>query len=250
MHEVPDVRSLTFAPSPLPEVNDRVQVSRDRATIRYIGPVVGQDGTWIGLEWDDAARGKHNGTTGGHQYFTCTSGSNSGSFVRMEKVNFGTSLLEGLVARYTNVRGEEGIEEVSKEELYVHTKTGRVMIEVVGEEKAIKKWAQIHLLKSARVHGAAVSHLGDPAQLATHLPSLTAMDLTCNLFSSWEFVEGLSSSLSKLSDLNLSDNRIALPATALGRPPLTNLTTLRLNYCGLSWQKVAAIEPSLPSLQV
>lgn len=119
-----------------------------------------------------------------------------------------------------------------------------------AQEKAIKKWAQIHLIKSARVHGAAISHLGDPSQLPTHLPSLTSLDLTCNLISTWSFVEGLSSSLTKLADLNLSDNKIELPLSVTNRPTLVNLTTLRLNYCGLSWNQVVAIEPSLPSLEV
>ena len=53
---------------------------------RYIGPVKGQEGTWVGVEWDDASRGKHDGSTGGVKYFSCESGDNAGSFIRAEKV--------------------------------------------------------------------------------------------------------------------------------------------------------------------
>ncbi len=52
-------------------VGSRLQIGRDRASIRYVGPIEGQVGDWVGLEWDDPARGKHDGSTGGRQYFTC-----------------------------------------------------------------------------------------------------------------------------------------------------------------------------------
>ena len=52
-------------------VGVRLQIGRDRATVRYVGPVDGQVGDWVGLEWDDPARGKHDGSTGGRQYFLC-----------------------------------------------------------------------------------------------------------------------------------------------------------------------------------
>mmetsp|Transcript_18099 Transcript_18099/g.46364 ORF Transcript_18099/g.46364 Transcript_18099/m.46364 type:complete len:102 (+) Transcript_18099:101-406(+) len=32
-----------------------------RATVRYVGPVEGQEGQWAGLEWDDATRGPSSG---------------------------------------------------------------------------------------------------------------------------------------------------------------------------------------------
>lgn len=53
-------------------IGQRIQVGGDRATVRYIGTVEGQSGEWAGLEWDDAARGKHNGTVGGRSYFRCS----------------------------------------------------------------------------------------------------------------------------------------------------------------------------------
>ena len=52
-------------------VGFRLQIGRDRATVRYVGPVNGQVGEWVGLEWDDPTRGKHDGSTGGKQYFVC-----------------------------------------------------------------------------------------------------------------------------------------------------------------------------------
>ena len=41
-------------------------------TIRYVGPVDGTSGEWIGVEWDDVdARGKHDGVSDGRRYFRC-----------------------------------------------------------------------------------------------------------------------------------------------------------------------------------
>lgn len=40
-------------------------------TVRYIGKVRGTKGEWLGVEWDDAKRGKHAGVHGGENYFDC-----------------------------------------------------------------------------------------------------------------------------------------------------------------------------------
>jgi hypothetical protein len=71
----------------------RVRVGQDTGTIRYSGnvkllklsfsscgkllilvflvifQVEGHEGMWIGVEWDDPSRGRHNGTVNGHFYF-------------------------------------------------------------------------------------------------------------------------------------------------------------------------------------
>lgn len=40
-------------------------------TVRYVGEVRGKPGRWLGVEWDDATRGKHSGTHEGVKYFEC-----------------------------------------------------------------------------------------------------------------------------------------------------------------------------------
>lgn len=60
--------------------------------------------------------------------------------------------------RYTNKRGEMGDVDVS--EMYVQTvRNRRVQIELVGEEMIQAQQKQIQHLPSARIVGAAVSHL-------------------------------------------------------------------------------------------
>ena len=57
--------------SNLPRLGTRFALSGYIGTIRYVGEVEGTDGVWLGVEWDDSNRGKHNGTKDGKRYFTC-----------------------------------------------------------------------------------------------------------------------------------------------------------------------------------
>ena len=52
-------------------VDERLQIGSERATVRYIGRVSGQSGEWVGLEWDNELRGKHDGSVKGQRYFEC-----------------------------------------------------------------------------------------------------------------------------------------------------------------------------------
>ena len=93
-------------------VGDRVQ-SRDdyRATVMYVGAVAGaspEDG-WVGLQWDVAGRGKHNGFVKGVQYFTCPDG--CGSFVRPDTViQPSVSFQEAFVERYASEDAASALE--------------------------------------------------------------------------------------------------------------------------------------------
>jgi dynactin complex subunit len=44
-------------------------------TVRYSGDVAGTSGSWLGVEWDDPTRGKHDGQHQGVRYFSCTTSS-------------------------------------------------------------------------------------------------------------------------------------------------------------------------------
>ncbi len=129
----------------------RVVIAKERATVRYIGSVAGQKGVWAGVEWDDPSRGKHDGTTGGVKYFQCTSGlPTAGSFVRIEKVHFGSSVVDAIRARYA--------EQEASSDAYVQTASNRkVLVQLVGEEQVRQRQRQIELLTRARLVGEGVS---------------------------------------------------------------------------------------------
>ena len=51
------------------EIGARVECEGYRGTLRYVGSVGDTKGTWLGVDWDDPSRGKHNGTHEGTEYF-------------------------------------------------------------------------------------------------------------------------------------------------------------------------------------
>lgn len=60
--------------SAIPEfikINTRIQIDDDYATIKYIGEIQGSAGQWLGVEWDNDTRGKHDGSRNGIVYFSC-----------------------------------------------------------------------------------------------------------------------------------------------------------------------------------
>ena len=52
-------------------VGERLSFKGQLCTVRYVGTVADKSGSWLGVEWDDANRGKHNGTHASVNYFTC-----------------------------------------------------------------------------------------------------------------------------------------------------------------------------------
>ena len=111
-----------------------------KATVRYVGPVDGKDGTWVGLEWDDESRGKHDGSYGGKRYFECSKGlTNPGSLVRLEKLK--SQRVQGSISLETAVEKRYKSQHVSypegKEfEQGSERKHGDFAVQVVGADTA------------------------------------------------------------------------------------------------------------------
>lgn len=121
-----------------------------KGTVLFAGPIKGSknaDEVWLGIEWDEASRGKHDGTFidpngTSIRYFECRSG--AGSFIKPSKVNFGRSLDTALQERYVPI--DAPIIETSGN--YVETfKGNKKAIEFVGE-KWIRYFQLCHLVLS------------------------------------------------------------------------------------------------------
>ena len=73
------------------------------STVKYVGKVAtstkNPDFIWIGVQWDDPKRGKHDGETGGVRYFRCDENT-SGSFAKPTKLIRAAGLLKMLKERY------------------------------------------------------------------------------------------------------------------------------------------------------
>lgn len=55
----------------MPHLDQRLSYDGHLCTVRYVGPVQGTKGEWLGVEWDDASLGKHTGENQGVKYFEC-----------------------------------------------------------------------------------------------------------------------------------------------------------------------------------
>ena len=84
----------------------RVTVDHNKATVLYVGPVGATKGEWLGVEWDDPARGRHDGTHEGVKYFHPIRSGSCCSFLRHNKVSFGIDVVEGVNLRYGRVEGD------------------------------------------------------------------------------------------------------------------------------------------------
>ena len=73
----------------------------NRGTVQYNGIIPLKKGIWIGVVWEDPARGKNDGTLDGHRYFDVADGSTGGSFMRPAKLTLWTTFVEAFIDRYS-----------------------------------------------------------------------------------------------------------------------------------------------------
>ena len=106
------------------------------ATVRYVGPIDGQQDIWVGIEYDEPGRGKHDGSHGDRRYFECAHGPTAGSFVRLAKLletaDLGRTLAAAAVERYAVG--------AAAEPLFVATAGNRrVAVELVAPEASSRR---------------------------------------------------------------------------------------------------------------
>ncbi|XP_046677413.1 tubulin-specific chaperone E-like [Homalodisca vitripennis] len=111
-------------------VGRRVAVGIWHGTVRYVGSVPPAQGLWLGVEWDDPSRGKHNGSHNGVHYFH-TSHPTSGSFIRIEKADFGRSCVSAIQERYGSNELTLTVEELQE----LQRAMNAPLVEMVGFEE-------------------------------------------------------------------------------------------------------------------
>ncbi|GAQ82810.1 tubulin-specific chaperone E [Klebsormidium nitens] len=222
-----------------------------KGTVRYVGPVAGQQGTWIGIEWDDLERGKHDGEAGGVKYFHVEQ-PGAGSLVRSHKIQAGITLVQALRARYKPSEEAERTED--SKEMYIMSVRNRPMpVVLVGLDKIQQEQGRLERLQQAALIDAGVDSAGQPGEIGATAKNIEELDLTGNLLHSWTVIGQIVSELPKLRVLNLSRNRLTASldnlATSSTAPVFSGLTTLVLNNSGITWASVTALGPSLSSIR-
>ncbi|CAM9155751.1 unnamed protein product [Ectocarpus sp. 4 AP-2014] len=245
----------------LPPIGGRVVDGNGfRATVRYVGPVcTAKDPTtpWIGVEFDDPARGKHDGAVekpdgSSLRYFTCVNGG-SGSFLKPGKFSTGISMAEGLRQRYVDMNAPFLAPENLLPDAYASTsKGGKKAIEFYGESK-IRQRQQVNTLDHCTLRECSISKAGELPALAEAAGAFVNVDLKANLLSDWQEVGLIASQTPLLEILSVGSNMFKTPE---GVPPSLSsgacdrLRVLEITSCGItSWSQVAMLGEWAPSLK-
>ncbi|XP_033735723.1 tubulin-specific chaperone E-like [Pecten maximus] len=231
------------------QLGDRIIYDGHFATVRYIGEITNTKDSWIGVEWDDSSRGKHNGTHEGKYYFS-TEHPTGGSFVRPKKVKMGVSFYNAFQDRYGEEQGEEaGV--ITAELFVLDNNKKKTVVEMVGAKSVNKKQSQLASLVEVMVRDMAVYGVGPhSSELRTHGHSVEELDMAQNLLPSWCKVAAITECLPGLRSLNVSENKLVLPSnTAELQSAFPCLKVLYLNRIPYSWQKILECSLMFPLLQ-
>ena len=172
----------------LPTVGTRVSVAGYLGTIKFVGNVDNAKGVWLGIEWDDPERGKHNGSKDGKQYFECRCVScsdptvlrrgflmccpsipNAGSFIRPSaSICYGQSFLRALRSKYIELQHGSA----SQEKVLLGSSNGAIQVEAVGLDKIRGKFAQLERLREISVDHERVATADCPGEVRKTCPSM------------------------------------------------------------------------------
>ncbi|XP_057361722.1 tubulin-specific chaperone E isoform X3 [Manis pentadactyla] len=224
-------------------IGRRVEVNGEHATVRFSGVVPPVTGLWLGVEWDNPARGRHDGSHEGTVYFKCRHPT-GGSFICPNKVNFGVDFLTAIKKRYVLGGGPE---EDGKEQIVT---IGNKPVETIGFDSIIRQQSQLSNLQEISLRNCTVSCAGDKGGIAKTCPNIRKADLSKNLLSSWDEVIAIADQLKYLEVLNLSENLLKFPtgSSSLTRA-FSTLKVLVLNRTGITWAEVLRCASGWPILE-
>lgn len=220
---------------PVDAVGRRVSCGKERATVRYVGPVPPTAGLWLGVEWDNPERGKHDGSHEGVQYFTCRH-PNGASFVRLAKASFGVDYLTAVREQYLINK-----EEVLSEEISISCK----QLEWGGIKERSFESLQSLSLSHTEVNGPSAD-----GEIRKTTPNIQWLNMSQTLLSCWEDVAAITQQLEHLERLDLSCNRLSLPSDPSAHHlAFCSLKVLVLNSCELTWPQILECAPMWPQLE-
>ncbi|KAI1468645.1 RNI-like protein [Daldinia caldariorum] len=228
-----------------PKVGDRLSYDGAVCTVRYVGEVSGTSGSWLGVEWDDPARGKHDGSHKGVRYFTCLSKSaTAASFVRPTRpIEKPQSFVRAVTEKYA-----------SELEKTIEIRFSNKVAEEVGFEKIQRKQAQLSELRAVIVDGAriATAYLEGDSSIRETFPKIVELDLSRNLFQKVETVVAICSELPILRSLRLNGNRFQDILTDKGlenaESSLQNIKDLALDETLMTWEEICHVATKFKAL--
>ena len=216
-----------------------------RGTIKYIGAVENTKGSWLGIDWDNPERGKHDGSHQGRNYFV-THSETSGSFVREAKISKGRTFQEAVEDRYgsTPDADPDMIEQIRKD-------INAPFLQLVGFEKVNAAQSNYAELSTISVRDNGVFGFAEP--LDQFCPLVQVLDVAENLLTSWNTVAEMIQNLARLKNLNVSMNKLEIldgDHDELLKKAFWNLKTLFMGEMDYDWNQVSSILKYFGHLQV
>ncbi|KAK4194648.1 HotDog domain-containing protein [Triangularia verruculosa] len=225
-------------------------------TVRYIGEVAGTTGSWLGVEWDDTSRGKHDGQHKGTRYFTCESQApTSASFVRPTRpADPPQTFLSALQYKYAPPEDQQQSGRPAPRPIVF---SGKVA-EEVGFEKVRRQQAQLGELQYVILDSTklATAYSGDEKtkgqQVGQVCPKIRELDLSRNLLEHFDPVVEICTELPLLRSLKVNWNRFRsvledkkLETT---QDAFKGVKELALEDTFLGWHEICHIAARFPAL--
>lgn len=221
----------------------------ERCTLRYLGPCPGQEGTWLGVEWDEPSRGKHSGTITDkdgvkHKIFQ-TQVANSGSLIKWNtgQLQIGRSFYQAIQEKYFD---DNDVKDLKCDTFY--SQSGReIPVVTLGLEEHSKRVANFGHLVSLSLAGTLVSHAGDNASLTLlTLEKMTELDISASLVNDLEIVNVLANRFPSLRSVKCNDNKISLDPTT--NFECQSITSLQLNNTSRNVADLVRLDVHFPNL--
>ncbi|KAL3420810.1 CAP-Gly domain-containing protein [Phlyctema vagabunda] len=241
--------------APTYRVGQRLSLRSQLCTIRYVGPILGttnQNEEWLGVEWDDTARGKHDGSNNNKRYFECRSSSKTAaSFLKLNRLlpdppqSFVEAVHQKYATEITNLPAAAAFEQ----QIMI---SGSKVAEEVGFDKIRNQLAQLHELKIVLVDGLRIDSAEAPGKTIREIcPKIVELDLSRNLFESCLPVAAICEELDDLRTLRLNGNRFEVRTEDLESIPgaLDDLLELELDETLLSWEDICSVAQQSRSLK-
>lgn len=219
------------------KVGDRLSITNENCTVLFVGQIdAWPDEVAYGVEWDNAARGKHSGSIANHTYFS-TAFPNSGSFLKAKKVDTICDATKSFF-RAINERYQSQFDTL---EIAI----GDKRIEQLGFDKLNLinlKWFELSTisLSSCYINSAGVTTGNEAIKVKD-------LDLSKNLFDDFSDVLSILGHFRQLESLNLAENRFH--RYGQNKIMLANLESLRVSGCFLKWREINDILSHFPNLK-
>lgn len=225
-------------------------------TVRYHGPLSKTKGEWLGVEWDDPSRGKHNGQHEGQQMFQCVSpSSTAASFVRpSRKPDPERTLLEAIKFKYAPANASGVNSSASRADDGAIEISGKI-VEEVGFERIQKQLSVLADLKIVLVDELAIWGVAAPGasrddirhaqiELARTCPNILELDLGWNTIETWQDVVDMCVPFKKLKILKASGLRLRSIDARFDEEeglPFRNVEELQMTECLLTSGQIVKI---------